>query len=300
MAGTFTAIDLSQLPAPSIIEQLDFETILGEILADFLERDPNHTAPLESDPAYKILEVAAYREMLLRQRVNDGARGVMLAYAVGSDLDQIGANFSVKRLLIQAANPNAIPPLPAVYESDEDFRRRIQLSFEGFTTAGSEGSYVFHGLSAAADVKDISAVSPVPGVVTVYVLSRTGDGTASTSLLGAVDAAVNGESVRPMTDQVVVQSASIVPYTVNAELVMYPGPDAALIRQTAEAAVARYVDSLHRIGYDVNLSGIYAALHQPGVQRVNLISPAANMVIGTGEAGFCESITVTASDQTDV
>ena len=122
MAGTFTAIDLSQLPAPSIIEQLDFETILDEILADFLARDPSHTAPLESDPAYKILEVAAYRELLLRQRVNDGARGVMLAYAVGSDLDQIGANFSVRRLLIQPADPTTIPPTPAVYESDEDYR----------------------------------------------------------------------------------------------------------------------------------------------------------------------------------
>ena len=300
MAGTFTAIDLSQLPAPDVIERLDFETILAETLAEYLARDPDHTAPLESDPAYKILEVAAYRELLLRQRVNDAARGVMLAYAEDGDLDQIGANFNVRRLLIQPADPTTIPPTPAVWESNADYRRRIQLSFEGFTTAGSEGSYVFHGLSAAPDVKDVAAVSPQPGVVTVYVLSRTGNGEAPANLLDSVDQALNAENTRPMTDQVVVQSASIVPYTVEAELVMYPGPDSALIRQTAEDAVRAHVDSLHRIGHDVSLSGIYAALHRPGVQRVNLVSPAANLVIDNSEAAFCTSIAVTAAGAPDV
>lgn len=68
MAGGFTAVDLSQLPAPSVVETLDFETILQAMLDDLLARDPDFSALVESDPAYKILEVAAYRELLLRQR----------------------------------------------------------------------------------------------------------------------------------------------------------------------------------------------------------------------------------------
>ena len=34
----YSAIDLSQLPAPSVIEALDFETILAEMLADLRAR----------------------------------------------------------------------------------------------------------------------------------------------------------------------------------------------------------------------------------------------------------------------
>ena len=92
-------IDLSQLPAPQIIETLDYETIRDQMLAHLAELLPGWTASdLESDPAVKILEVAAYRELLLRQRVNEAARGVMLAFAAGSDLDQLAAFPNVQRL----------------------------------------------------------------------------------------------------------------------------------------------------------------------------------------------------------
>lgn len=300
MPGAFTTVNLSQLPAPTVIEALDFETIFAAMLADLQARDPAFTALVESDPAYKILQVAAYRELLLRARVNDAARAVMLAFATGADLDQIGANFGVVRRVIDPGNPSAIPPVAPTLEGDEDFRARIQLSPEGYTTAGSEGSYVFHALGADGGVKDAQAVSPVPGEVVVYVLGRTGDGTASPELLDTVAAALNAERVRPMTDRVTVLSASIVGYTINAELVMYPGPDPEVVRQAALTAVTTYAEAQRRIGFDVTLSGLYAALHQPGVQRVDLVSPAATLVIGEGQSSHCTSISVTASAATDV
>lgn len=300
MAGAFTTVNLSQLPAPNVVEALDFETILTAMVADLQARDPAFSALVESDPAYKILEVAAYREVLLRQRVNDAAHGVMLAFAGGSDLDQIGANYSVQRLVLDPGDPTAVPPVAPTYESDADFRSRIQLSPEGYTTAGSEGSYVFHGLGADADVKDIQAVSPTPGQVTVYVLSRIGNGAASPDLIAAVNATLNAARVRPMTDQVTVLSASIVNYSITAQLVLYPGPDPAVVLAAANAAINAYVQAQRRIGYDVPLSGIYAALHQSGVQRVNLTSPSVNLVIGNGEASYCTAITVTVAGATDV
>lgn len=300
MAGAFTTVNLSQLPAPDVVEQLDFEVILATMLADLQARDPAFSALVESDPAYKILEVCAYRELLLRQRVNEACKAVMVAFANGADLDQLGANVNVGRLMIDPGNPDALPPVAPTYESDTDFRNRIALSFEAYTTAGSEGSYVFHGLSADGDVKDVSAVSPDPGMVTVYVLSRTGDGTAPVELLDAVEAALNAERVRPMTDQVTVQSASIVTYTVEAELVMYPGPDSSVVLAAAQAAIEEYTTGIHRIGFDVALSGIYQALHQPGVQRVNLTEPAANVAISDGQAAYCTGITLTVAASTNV
>lgn len=293
MAGAFTVIDLSRLPAPNVVEALDFEAIFQAMLSDLRARDPAFSALVESDPAYKILQVAAYRELLIRQRVNDAARAVMLAFAKGADLDHIGANYGVERLLITPADDTTIPPTPAQYESDEDFRARIQLSPEAYTTAGSEGSYVYHGLAADGEVKDVQAVSPEPGDVTVYVLSRAGDGTASPELLATVTEALNAEKVRPMTDRVTVLSASVSNYVIEAELVMYPGPDPEVVLQTAIDAVNAYAAAQHRIGYDVTRSGIFAALHQPGVQNVILTAPATDLIMDEGQASYCTGITVT-------
>lgn len=304
MAGAFTNVNLSQLPVPDVVEQIDFETILTDILADFIARmaaaGVTYTALVESDPLYKLAEAAAYREVLVRQRANESAKAVMLALAVGADLDQLGANVNVQRLLIDEGDPNAVPPVPPTFESDEDFRARIQLSFEGYTTAGSEGSYVFHALTADGDVKDISATSPTPGVVNVYVLSRSGDGTALPALVAKVDAALNAEDIRPMTDHVIVASAEIVPFEIEAVLTMYPGPDPEVVLQAALDKLHEYISKVQRIGYDVTRAGIIGALVQPGVQNVALTSPAADIVISDSQAPHCSNIDVTNAGAPDV
>ena len=77
-----TQVDLTKLPAPQIIEEPEFEKILEQMRADLHRRAPGFTAgQLESDPAVKLLEALAYREMLLRARINRAARAVMLAHA---------------------------------------------------------------------------------------------------------------------------------------------------------------------------------------------------------------------------
>lgn len=293
MAGSFTAVDLSQLAAPDVVETLDFETILAAMVADLQSRDPAFTALVESDPAYKILEVAAYRETLIRQRVNDATQAVMLAYAGGADLDQIAANYNVERLVLDEGDPDAIPPVEPTLESDADLRRRVQLSFEGFSTAGPVGAYVFHALGADPNVLDVAVDSPAPGEVVVTVLSRDGDGTASAELLAAVDAVLSSDDVRPLTDDVTVQAATIVEYTVTAVLTVLPGPDGSVVLAQAEAALAAYIAQTQRLGRDVTRSGIFAALHQPGVQNVTLTAPAADVVIAEDEASFCTGTDVT-------
>ena len=86
----------------------------------------------------------------------------MLAFAEDADLDHIGARYNVERLVVDPGDASAIPPVPATYEPNADFRRRIQLSFEALTTAGSTGSYIYHALSASGQVRDASATSPAP------------------------------------------------------------------------------------------------------------------------------------------
>ena len=293
MAGAFTAVDLSKLPFPNAVEALDFETILAAMIADLQARDPSFTALVESDPAYKVMEVCAFRELLLRQRVNEAIKAVTLAYADKADLDQIAARYNVQRLVITPADDTTVPPTPAVMESDDALRRRVQLSFEGFSTAGPEGAYIFHSLGADARVLDASAFSPLPGQVEVAVLSNIGDGTAPTDLLDVVNATLSADDVRPLTDQVLVKSAEILNYSVEATLTLYPGPDSAVVVATAQAALDEYTENSHRLGRDVTLSGLYAALHQEGVQNVTLTAPLASVVAEWDQATWCTGTTLT-------
>lgn len=106
-------IDLSQLPAPDVVETLDFETILAERKATLISLYPEDeqeavavTLTLESEPLVKYLEENAYREVILRQRSNEAAKAGMVAYAIKNDLDQLAANNNVERLVI---TPETIP-----------------------------------------------------------------------------------------------------------------------------------------------------------------------------------------------
>ena len=292
---SYTPIDLSSLPAPTIVDSLDYAAILQEMVDDLKARDVAFTAIVESDPAFKVLEVCAYREMLIRQRVNDAARGVMLAYATGNDLDQLGAIFGTTRKVLVPAAPAAIPPTLAVMETDTDFRYRITLALEGLSTAGPEGSYLYHTLKVAG-VKHATIVGPptvTAGNVLVTVLGLTGNGQPSATVLSNVTQALNAESVRPLTDAVTVQGASIQNYTITATIFTFPGPDSSVVMAEAQASAQEFATQNHKVGNDINLSAVFAALHVDGVQKVNLVSPAANIVCDHTQAPFCTAINLT-------
>ena len=292
---SYTPIDLSSLPAPTIVESLDYAAILQEMVDDLKARDVAFTAIVESDPAFKVLEVCAYREMLIRQRVNDAARGVMLAYATGNDLDQLGAIFGTTRKVLVPAAPTAIPPRLAVMETDTDLRYRVTLALEGLSTAGPEGSYLYHALKVAG-VKHATIVGPptvTAGNVLVTVLGLTGNGAPSATVISNVTQALNAESVRPLTDAVTVQGATIQNYSITATIFTFPGPDSSVVMAEAQASAQEFATQNHKVGNDINLSAIFAALHVNGVQKVNLVSPAANIVCDHTQAPFCTAINLT-------
>jgi phage-related baseplate assembly protein len=293
-------IDLNQLPAPDVVEELDYETLLADRKATFIALFPEdqqqavaRTLTLESEPIVKLLEENAYREVIWRQRVNEAAKAVMLAYAAGSDLDVVAANNNTERLIVTPADDSTQPPTPAVMESDVDLRLRTQHAFEGLSVAGPVGAYEYHGRSADGRVTDVSVESPTPACVTISVLSHEGDGTASPALLAVVATALNAESVRPVGDRVTVQSAEIVSYQINATLYVYPGPEIGPIRQAAEKNLQNYISAQYRLGRDIRQSAIYAALHVEGVQRVELASPLNDIVLSNAQASNCTHYQIT-------
>ena len=288
-----STLDLSRLPAPLVLESLDFEALYQEALADFrgLMGD-NWSAALESDPVVKLLEKAAYDKMMSRARINDAAKALLLAFARDSDLDHLAANYNVKRLLVVAADPGAVPPIEAQYESDDSLVERTLFAFEGLSIAGPRDAYVFHAMSADGRVADARVGSPSPAIVEVSILSRIGDGVASEDLLEVVREALSDEDVRPLGDRVIVRSAGLIDYRIEAVLYLYPGPEIELILAEARSSLDRYINTQRRLGRDIRRSAIHAALHVSRVQRVELIHPVADVVVLDHQAANCTGFSV--------
>lgn len=346
----FKVIDLSGLPAPNVIEEIDYETLFKEYLSYFLSKDPGYDAMLESDPSITILQTLAYREMLLRSRINEASKANMLAYARGSDLDNLSAFYGVERL---------------INEDDNRLRIRTQLALEGFSTAGPIGAYIFHSMSATPRVKSVNVESPEPGEVLITILGNEENGIVfdtdnitdlgveflnneavlegnnirnlivkdlsgnitytegfdyllnpengvltrlphgniiyntgvlvsydKDGVLSLVRNHLNEDDIRPLTDYITVQSASIIPYSVEAIITVYPGPSFAVVEDNCIKELKKFLDERHSIGKVVALSGIYDALHIDGVKKVELITPTADIETSEIEAAFCENINI--------
>lgn len=270
-------IDFSSIPDPEIIEPLDFETILGEMIADLQARDPSYTEILESDPGVKILEVAAARELILRQRINDALQATLLRYAVGADLDNLAAFYGVTRL---------------ADETDTALRARVIERVMGSSTAGGAAWYRYQALTASPDVRDAAVSSPASGQVQISVLSKLGDGTASPTLLTAVSNVVQSDSVRVITDTVTVVGATITTVPVTAQVYLYPDTPIDVFNQL-QANLQTAFTAASGLGWDVTRTWLIAQLHPAGVQRVVLTAPAADVICGPSAAPALGAITLT-------
>jgi phage-related baseplate assembly protein len=298
--NTFVPIDLSQLPPPQIVEQIDFELILAERKAYAISLWPADEQAkiaarleLESEPLTKLLEENAYRETIWRQRVNEGAVANMLALAQGADLENLAANYNVERLVVQVGNPSAVPPTPEVLESYDSLRERAQMAWEGLSTAGPRNSYIFHARAADGRVADATAESPSPAVVVVTVQSLLGDGSVDAGLLSIVNTYLSDDDRRPVADRLTVQSAAVIPYQVIAKLYLKTnGPESEPILAAANQRLLAYVHQRRRLGMEVSESAIHAALHVEGVRKVEL-DTWTDIAATPYQAPYCTAITLT-------
>ena len=263
-----TLSDLASLPTPAVIETLSFETIFSELQTEFQSRYPDYSALLASDPAVKLLEVAAYREVLLRNRVNAAAKASLLAFATDSDLDHLAAFYGVTRL---------------TDETDEALRLRTRQRIIGFANAGGAAHYRYWALSASPEVADVEVDSPEPGRVRISVLAKGEADTVPDAVLDAVRAVVLRDDIRVLTDTVEVVPAVLIPITVAARIWLYPDtPMAAL-----DAIEARFKEALAAqsgLGWDLTPSWVIGELQRPGVHKVELLAPTIDIRANANQA----------------
>lgn len=298
----FDDIDFAALPAPDVVETLDYTVILAEMLSRYetkaIERgvDPSAVLLVESDPARIVLEVAA--EMVVQERAkrNDAARAVLLPKAKGNDLDNLAAHYKVRRATLDPGDATAVPPADPIYESDESLLRRVHLAYEALSVAGPRGAYIYHALSAHPYVKDAWAEMTKPGHILVTILSHEGDGTPSETVLSAVRDKIapadGSQELRPDSDDVTIQGAIVIHYSIVADLELENLPDAEAALSVATAGGQAYASAQHKLNKPVAHSGIDAALHVAAVREVLITQPAATLPADARTAYYCDRIEV--------
>lgn len=314
---------IANLPEPELVEELDFEAIFRELVTEFRARHPDYTALLESDPAIKLLQVFAYRELVLRQRVNDAFKATLLAFARGGDLDNLAAFYGVLR---------------ASGEEDLELQARTIERIKGSSTAGGAAWYRFQTLTADNRVADALVSSPEPGQVRIAVLSmeselllaatgedldslaaryniarvqspqetdavfrvrvrsqllgQQGEGASSAQLLEIIDDKIQSDEVRVVTDQVQVIAAEIVLANVVANVYLYPDQPASILNGL-EQRLRDDFRSQSGLGWDLTPSWLISRLHVQGVQRVELVSPSSVIVANSTTAVALGNIAIT-------
>ncbi len=295
------SIDFSQLTQPQLIEELDFETLFSERKSSFItlwndaEKRTEIAATLqrESEPLTKLLEESTYRELILRQRINQAALSTLLAFAKKTDLDAVVANYGITRLLITPADSQS----NAVYESDDALRYRASLVFDSLSVAGPTSAYEYHALSADGRVTDAKASSPAPAEALVTILQAdTLTGQATNELIGIVQTYLSDDTRRPVGDRLTVQSVEVVDFELIATIYTKNLPETDQLIAQAQQKILAYLFESRRIGRSVYLSKLYEILHLSGVDHVVITSPSADVTINQQQVVYCTRILISAGE----
>ncbi|KFA98780.1 baseplate assembly protein [Vibrio sp. ER1A] len=279
-------IVISDLPPPEVVQQLDTSLVHQRMLNRYAELQ-GVEVPKIGDPLYNAMASMTEEVTRARQEFQDISLNNMVAFSNGANLEHLGAARPVEKF---------------DSETDDEYRRRVQMAPEGFSTAGPDGAYIFHALNAHEDVLDSKVHSPEEVVVNQYILSRQGDGTASDELCNIVSDYVSAAAKRPLSDRYTVLPAEIIPYRIELELEMLTGPGEAQTIELVTQKLKSLTKSTHVLEGFVSLSAIDGAAHlqtvsdsvtsfQP-VRDVVMIEPTNKIECTKSQAPYCTEIVV--------
>lgn len=297
----------NKLQHPKVVETKPFEQALSEfkqhiisfIAQSDLSLSLSIAETLENDAELitKIVQACVYVQQVRQREINHDALQMFVNWATGSNLDAKVRDLGLTRQLIKAGDENAFPPVPGVYESDDDLRHRYFLTLLGFSTAGAEHAYIYHCMTLgerpeitvnsesdrvvnvryefknseyAGKVKDASVQRPAPGKVLLTILSRDGNGIPSAELLDFIREYFERGDVAPATDDITVQAVEIINYSIDCTIYVNAGASPEIIKNDALERINHYANEQKRLGAAIEPSFIGHLLHSAGAVRYDL------------------------------
>lgn len=281
------------------------------------------TETLENNAEMLVVLLQAMSQVVTtrERRTNWQLRQLLVLWANGSNLDARVADMGITRQVIKEGDPNAVPPIEAEMESDDDLRFRALLAPYGFATTGSRTAYRFHAMtlgekplvtiespdagtvtltykfpdeSPPASVRDASArvIEPQTGKVGVWILSReTENGIPSSDLLATASKYLNRDDVALESDEITVYPAAPLEYTVKAVLHGKNTPDGLIDIDTITQTVETYTKNALRLEGRIDISVLYWLLQSPqSVVSVELLEPTESVVANHTQAPYCTDV----------
>ena len=264
-----------------VLEKLDVERVIADRMARlkvlWAEYDPPSAAQydveaLEFDPIKINQEACAYFELLIRDRVNQAARSVTLAYAIGTDLDAIASRY-----------PGGVPRLEN--ESDDRYRRRIWLSPNTLSSHGTAEAYEFWALTAMPELRDVTAIRSVQHdyyptiLITCLMNTNYDDPKPSQEQLVFIRSYIQNLSRQGLTDVISVNPPKVKEINYTVAVWLYPGtvPDQTMLRISMN--LSALVTDQYWLGHDHTHTAIHAACKIQGVHHVEIEEPEDDVLI---------------------
>ncbi len=280
-AGHLTLNDLEKLAGKDSQDLPDYESILLECKAS-LQETFSHNPILSSidvntlpasDPLSKLLEVLAYRELYVRQQINERVESCRLANAQELDLNRLAS-------LFLSDEPDPLETVP----------QQVISQAGAIHTAGTVEGYKYFSYDALSpeeksELIDVKATNPGAGVVEIILLfsrqlmlqgqNQEELDIATTEkkldeLVKKVHLRLLDNSIRPIGHKIEVRAAETVPFRITARLGVESMPGAAEVRSAAEVKVNEYISERFQFGSTIYRTGVLSALHQEGVKYIIL------------------------------
>lgn len=163
-------------------------------------------------------------------------------------------------------------------ETDEELAERFYIAQEGYSTAGPENAYEYWAKTFSTAITECRVTSESPGEVDIYI-TENGE-LPEEDFLTSVEDYLQNNSIRPLTDHVVVKAPAKVDYDV--EFTYYISNENRGMEETIKAAVKtaceNYISWQKEIGKNVTPSQLIYLVMAAGAQSVEVIKPAYTVI----------------------
>lgn len=173
-------------------------------------------------------------------------------------------------------------------ESDDALAERIYIASSAYSVAGPKDAYVYWTKTASSNIVDVSVTSPAPCEVDVRFILEGGE-LPGEALIEKVNAILQDENIRPLTDLVSVSAPDVVSYDINLTYYINESDKAAAgnIQNLVNTAVETYKTwQSSAIGRDINPSYLIGKVMTAGAKRVTVTSPVYTELTNSQIAGL--------------
>lgn len=163
-------------------------------------------------------------------------------------------------------------------ETDEQYRYRIWLAIESYSTCGPHDAYEFWALSASPDIIQavVYSAPEIAGEVWIFPLLKDGE-IPEQPVLDLVKAKCSADTVRPLTDYVSVFAPTVFEYTLDMDYYILEDNEVLVstIQNNVAQAVADWI--LWQRSYvsrDLNCDELAKRCLEAGAKRIVVRSPS--------------------------